>query len=136
MEYFKKYLGRGRYLNGLSVQNPELYRWWYRAMKTDEIPMYGNKLKKDAIQVPIENVKEETYEMPEVLDFEIKNALSNALSKLTPREERVIRERFFHGKSLEEVGQQFSVTRESIRRNEARALRKLRHPSMGLRKVA
>ena len=69
----------------------------------------------------IENVKEETYEMPEVLDFEIKNALSNALSKLTPREERVIRERFFHGKSLEEVGQQFSVTRESIRRNEARA---------------
>ena len=100
MEYFKKYLGRGRYLNGLSVQNPELYRWWYRAMKTDEIPMYGNKLKKDAIQVPIENVKEETYEMPEVLDFEIKNALSNALSKLTPREERVIRERFFHGKSL------------------------------------
>ena len=79
---------------------------------------------------------EDTYEMPEVLDFEIKDAISNALSKLTPREERVIRERFFHGKSLEEVGQQFSVTRESIRRNEARALRKLRHPSMGLRKVA
>ena len=72
---------------------------------------------------------EDTYEMPEVLDFEIKNAITQVLSTLTPREERVIRERFFHGKTLEEVGQQFSITRESIRKYEARALRKLRHPS-------
>ena len=72
---------------------------------------------------------EDTYEMPEVLDFEVKDAITQVLSTLTPREERVIRERFFHGKTLEEVGQQFSITSESIRKYEARALRKLRHPS-------
>ena len=72
---------------------------------------------------------EDTYEMPEVLDFEIKNAINQVLSTLTPREERVIRERFFNNKTLEEVGQIFSVTRESIRKNEARALRKMKHPS-------
>ena len=143
MEYFKKYLGRGRYLNGLSVQNPELYRWWYRAMKTDEIPMYGNKLKKDAIQVPIENVKEETYEMPEVLDFEIKNALSNALSKLTPREQLAIKGKYFDDLTLGQIGWSFSqlegnygVSEERARQILSKALRKLRHPSMGLKEVA
>ena len=50
---------------------------------------------------------EETYEMPEVSDFEIKNAITQVLSTLTPREERVIRERFFNNKTLEEVGQIF-----------------------------
>jgi len=81
---------------------------------------------------------EDTYEMPEVLDFEIKNAINQVLSTLTPREERVIRERFFNNKTLEEVGQIFSVTRESIRKNEARALRKMKHPSRAniLKKVA
>lgn len=81
---------------------------------------------------------EDTYEMPEVLDFEIKNAITQVLSTLTPREERVIRERFFNNKTLEEVGQIFSVTRESIRKNEARALRKMKHPSRAniLKKVA
>ena len=54
------------------------------------------------------------------------------LSTLTPREERVLRMRFGIGMSsdhtLEEVGQQFSVTRERIRQIEAKALRKLKHP--------
>ena len=53
---------------------------------------------------------------------------------LTPREERVLRMRFGIGMNtdhtLEEVGLQFSVTRERIRQIEAKALRKLKHPSM------
>ena len=81
---------------------------------------------------------EDTYEMPEVLDFEIKNAITQVLSTLTPREERVIRERFFNNKTLEEVGQTFSVTRDRIRQIEAKALRKMKHPSRSeiLKKVA
>ena len=55
------------------------------------------------------------------------------LSSLTAREERVLRMRFGIGMNsdhtLEEVGQQFSVTRERIRQIEAKALRKLKHPS-------
>ena len=52
---------------------------------------------------------------------------------LTPREERIVRMRFGLGMNsdhtLEEVGQRFSLTRERIRQIEARALRKLKHPS-------
>jgi RNA polymerase primary sigma factor len=55
------------------------------------------------------------------------------LKTLTPREERVLRLRFGIGDgcdhTLEEVGQQFAVTRERIRQIEAKALRKLRHPT-------
>ena len=58
---------------------------------------------------------------------------TSVLSSLTPREERVLRMRFGIGMNtdhtLEEVGQQFSVTRERIRQIEAKALRKLKHPS-------
>ncbi len=58
---------------------------------------------------------------------------SRGLARLTPREERVLRMRFGIGMNtdhtLEEVGQQFSVTRERIRQIEAKALRKLKHPS-------
>jgi len=58
---------------------------------------------------------------------------TRVLASLTAREERVLRMRFGIGVSsnhtLEEVGQQFSVTRERIRQIEAKALRKLRHPS-------
>ena len=54
------------------------------------------------------------------------------LSSLTPREERVLRMRFGIGMTtdhtLEEVGRQFSVTRERIRQIEAKALKKLQHP--------
>ena len=58
---------------------------------------------------------------------------TRVLAFLTPREERVLRMRFGIGMNtdhtLEEVGQQFSVTRERIRQIEAKALRKLKHPS-------
>ena len=71
----------------------------------------------------------EEYATNEMLKMEI----SNVLLTLTEREEKVIRLRFGleDGKSrtLEEVGQKFGVTRERIRQIEAKALRKLRHPS-------
>ena len=75
------------------------------------------------------NMSPEEYATNEMLKMEI----SNVLLTLTEREEKVIRLRFGleDGKSrtLEEVGQKFGVTRERIRQIEAKALRKLRHPS-------
>ena len=63
----------------------------------------------------------------------LREATTRVLATLTPREERVLRMRFGIGMNtdhtLEEVGQQFSVTRERIRQIEAKALRKLKHPS-------
>ena len=86
-----------------------------------------NKYKKEPFEV-FETL-EDTYEMPEVSDYEIKTAITQVLLTLTPREERIIRERFFYGKTLEEIGQQFCLTRESIRKYESRAIRKMKHPS-------
>jgi len=67
----------------------------------------------------------------------LKETTTRVLASLTPREERVLRMRFGIGMNtdptLEEVGQQFSVTRERIRQIEAKALRKLRHPSRSKR---
>ena len=63
----------------------------------------------------------------------LKEQLANVLSTLTEREEKVLRLRFGledgRQRTLEEVGQEFQVTRERIRQIEAKALRKLRHPS-------
>ena len=63
----------------------------------------------------------------------LREATTRVLGSLTPREERVLRMRFGIGMNtdhtLEEVGQQFNVTRERIRQIEAKALRKLKHPS-------
>ena len=63
----------------------------------------------------------------------LRETTTRILASLTPREERVLRMRFGIGMNtdhtLEEVGQQFAVTRERIRQIEAKALRKLKHPS-------
>jgi RNA polymerase primary sigma factor len=68
-----------------------------------------------------------------MIQSHLRETTSRALASLTPREERIVRMRFGLGMNsdhtLEEVGQQFSVTRERIRQIEAKALRKLRHPS-------
>ena len=65
--------------------------------------------------------------------YDLQRQINSALETLTPREEKVLRKRFGIGEStdhtLEEVGQDFEVTRERIRQIEAKALRKLRHPS-------
>ena len=80
-------------------------------------------------------IEDKAIKLP--LDAAIQNNLrettTSVLSTLTPREERVLRMRFGIGMNtdhtLEEVGQQFSVTRERIRQIEAKGLRKLKHPS-------
>ena len=80
-------------------------------------------------------------EATSALDSEVEAAIQSnlretttlMLASLTPREERIVRMRFGLGMNsdhtLEEVGRQFSLTRERIRQIEARALRKLKHPS-------
>ena len=72
-----------------------------------------------------------------VINLNLKEQTENVLQTLTPREERVIKMRFGVGDgsehTLEEVGQNFAVTRERIRQIEAKALRKLRHPSRSRR---
>ena len=68
-----------------------------------------------------------------VINLDLREQTESVLKSLTPREERVIKMRFGVGDgsehTLEEVGQSFAVTRERIRQIEAKALRKLRHPS-------
>ncbi len=72
-----------------------------------------------------------------VIKGNLSDQTSRVLSTLTPREEKVLRMRFGIGEksdhTLEEVGQDFAVTRERIRQIEAKALRKLRHPSRAKR---
>jgi RNA polymerase primary sigma factor len=67
------------------------------------------------------------------MNLSLKEKMASVLKKLSPREERIIRMRFGfedgNPRTLEEVGQVFAVTRERIRQIEAKALRKLRHPS-------
>ncbi len=69
--------------------------------------------------------------------YDLQRSIDTVLQTLTPREEKVLRKRFGIGEAtdhtLEEVGQDFHVTRERIRQIEAKALRKLRHPSRSKR---
>jgi RNA polymerase primary sigma factor len=71
--------------------------------------------------------------MDAAIQSNLRETTTRALASLTPREERIVRMRFGIGMNsdhtLEEVGQQFLVTRERIRQIEAKALRKLKHPS-------
>jgi RNA polymerase primary sigma factor len=81
--------------------------------------------------------KNATVPQDSVIFHDLIQQLDKILSTLTPKEERVIRMRFGIGEkcdhTLEEVGQVFDVTRERIRQIEAKALRKLRHPSRSRR---
>ena len=83
----------------------------------------GDFIEDKAIKLPLEAA----------IQNNLREATTSVLSTLTPREERVLRMRFGIGMNtdhtLEEVGQQFSVTRERIRQIEAKGLRKLKHPS-------
>ncbi|MBI3025643.1 MAG: sigma-70 family RNA polymerase sigma factor, partial [Candidatus Tectomicrobia bacterium] len=80
-------------------------------------------------------IEDKKAESPQdsVIRLSLKEATHRVLQTLSPREEKVLRKRFGIGAenehTLEEVGQDFDVTRERIRQIEAKALRKLRHPS-------
>jgi RNA polymerase sigma factor (sigma-70 family) len=68
------------------------------------------------------------------VDRERAKVINAALLKLTPREELAVRRRFYEGDTLEEVANDWGVIRERVRQIEAKAIRKLRHPSSGLEK--
>jgi len=89
----------------------------------DEDSHLGDFIEDTSLELPLDSATSKS----------LKNATNNILSSLTPREAKVLRMRFGIDMStdhtLEEVGKQFDVTRERIRQIEAKALRKLRHPS-------
>jgi RNA polymerase sigma factor (sigma-70 family) len=115
--------------------------FWYRIAKNKNNYLIRQKVyknSKDAIfkSVDLSNAKklESDLNLDEVVaKNQLKEKITKVLSTLTPREERVIRMRFGIGLNtdytLDEVGLQFSVTRERIRMIEAKALRKLKDPS-------
>src|SRR5438552_6626220 len=129
--------------------------WWIRQAitrsiadqaRTIRIPVHMietiNKIVRTSRQMLNEIGREPTPEelaeklgMPldAAIQSNLRETTTRVLASLTPREERVLRMRFGIGMNtdhtLEEVGQQFSVTRERIRQIEAKALRKLKHPS-------
>ncbi|MBU1583025.1 MAG: RNA polymerase sigma factor RpoD, partial [Proteobacteria bacterium] len=80
-------------------------------------------------------IEDKKFSIPSdaAIDFSLAEQTRKILATLTPREEKVLRMRFGIGEksdhTLEEVGKDFTVTRERIRQIEAKALRKLRHPT-------
>ncbi len=89
----------------------------------EEDSKIGDFIEDESIKSPIETAAQ----------LILKEQLMSAIDTLTPREQKVIRLRYglddSHSRTLEEVGREFSVTRERIRQIEAKALRKLRHPN-------
>ena len=130
----KKYNNVGIDFGGLSLTDPEKYRK-INAVLTDK------GVKKDFLDivdtVPLEYAYDLADDAPDAEDAvaiaELKKVVTEVLSKLSPREERILRKRFGIGLAkdytLEEVGQEFCITRDRIRQIEAKALRKLKHPS-------
>ena len=124
--------------NGMSTTNPEQYR------KINAVLNEKGK-KKDLLDrvetIPLEYVYDLVDDGPSPEDSailsELKTVTTDALATLTPREERVLRKRFGIGLptdyTLEEISKELRVTKERIRGIEAKALRKLKHPSKGLK---
>ena len=130
----RKYNKRGPDLAGLSQTDPEKYR------KINAVLTEKGK-KKDLLDrvetVPLEYVYDLVDDGPSPEDSailsELKTVVTASLATLKPREERILRKRFGIGLptdyTLEEIGEEFRVTTERIRQIEAKALRKLKHPS-------
>ena len=129
----KKYNNWGIDMDGLSMTDPVKYR------KINYVLADRGITKEDFLDketVPLEYVHDLADDGPTAEDAvnlsELKTKITKILAKLTPREERVLRKRLGIGLdtdyTLEEIGKEFSVTRDRIRQIESKALRKLRHP--------
>ena len=133
----KKYKNRGIDMDGLSMTDPERYRK-INAVLTDK------GVKEDLLDIVETIPLEYAYDLADnapiaddaVFVTELKRVMTKILLSLTPREERVIRRRFGIGvndATREDIGQDFSVTRERISQIEAMALRKMKHPSASMK---
>ena len=131
----KKYKNGGMDLDGLSMTDPVRYRKINAVLnekgKTPDLL--------DVVEtIPLEYAygvsSNDTSPEDAMIAIELKESITKVLSSLKPREERVLRMRFGIGlktdATLEEVGQKFSLSRDRIRQIEAKALRKLKNPSM------
>ena len=131
----KKYKNWGIDMGGLSMTDPVKYR------KINYVLTNKGITKEDFLDketVPLEYVLDLADDGPTAEDAvnlsELKTEITKILAKLTPREERVLRKRFGIGLdtdyTLEEIGKEFHCGRGNIRMIEAKALRKLKHPSL------
>lgn len=112
----------GEYIDVLS-EWPETFTGLMRGYKREQTaecemePLIGNK---EAMMLPAPEVDETT---------ELDSAIETILAELAPREQTVIRERFWNSKTLREVAEKYKVSKDRVRQIEAYALCKLRHPS-------
>ena len=129
----KMYNNWGIDMGGLSLTDPVKYRKIHYVLADRGITK-EDFLDKET--VPLEYVHDLADDGPTAEDTvnlsELKIAVTAALETLKPREERVLRKRVGIGLktdyTLEEIGQEFSLTKDRIRQIEAKALRKLKHP--------
>jgi RNA polymerase sigma factor (sigma-70 family) len=130
----RKYNNLGVDMSGLSVTDPVRYRKIYAVLNDKGVK--EDVLDMDTIPLEYSYALSDAGKSPEEEAFlsELKRSVTYVLSYLTAREERVIRKRFGIGlnkdETLEEIGQEFCVTRERIRGIEAKALRKLKYPTL------
>ena len=130
----RKYNNLGVDMSGLSMTDPVRYRK-INAVLNDK-GVKEDVLDMDTIPLEYSYALSDAGKSPEEEAFlsELKRSVTYVLSYLTAREERVIRKRFGIGlnkdETLEEIGQEFCVTRERIRGIEAKALRKLKYPTL------
>ena len=121
-------------MSGLSMTDPVRYRKIYAVLNDKGVK--EDVLDMDTIPLEYSYALSDAGKSPEEEAFlsELKRSVTYVLSHLTAREERVIRKRFGIGlnkdETLEEIGQEFCVTRERIRGIEAKALRKLKYPTL------
>ena len=130
----RKYNKSGVDMGGISMTDPVRYRK-INAVLNDK-GVKEDVLDMDTVPLEYSYTLSDAGKSPEedAILSELKRSVTYILSYLTAREERVIRKRFGIGlnkdETLEEIGQEFTLTRDRIRQIEAKALRKLKHPEL------
>jgi RNA polymerase sigma factor (sigma-70 family) len=136
----KKYNNWGIDMGGLSVADPERYRKINyvlndKGVRTDLLDVVETVSLDRGYDLADEGKSPEE----EAIISKLKNKVTHVLSSLKAREERILRMRFGIGvksHTLEEIGNVFNIKREPIRQIEAKALRKMRHPSRSRKLVS